>query len=1304
MKKWIIVAICAVAVIAAGFLFYTKVIGPTTRYTRAMEDMRAGRYEEAEKAFGELAEQEYRDANLRRLEAQANRLFDSGDYSAVVAMYEFMPVEYLDHANDLNAIYADACEKLESGRYDEAVGIFTSLGNFKDSAEQIREADYRKAGSLAEGGKYGEAADLYEALGDYKDSVTLAAQARADALYAEGDTSGALDLYSGLDDDYQTHQEDYREAYRHALELLEGGRYAEAEAEFSALGSYSDAEDQMKTARYMKAKALASGGKYDEAIAAYESLGDFRDSASLAVKAAADKMYDEGDTAGAYDLYQTVDKAYRTHREDYARLYAEAEKALANHDYDGAKEQFLKLGRYSNSAERAAGCDEAHAAYLRETGNYEEAYELYQSLGRTDEADRTLYLQAGSLAAEGRREEAAEMYRRLGEYGDSAVRLKQLEADGLYADGDLAGAWEIYATLDAAYRTHEADYAARYAGAEQALENHEYETAQEAFLKLGGYSDAAERASGCPQVKADWLMETGRYGEASEAYEALGQTEEANRALYLQAGSLAAEGRREEAAEMYRRLGEYGDSAVRLKQLEADGLYADGDLAGAWEIYATLDAAYRTHEADYAALYAGAEQALENHEYETAQEAFLKLGGYSDAAERASGCPQAKADWLMETGRYGEASEAYEALGQTEDANRALYLQAGSLAAEGRREEAAELYRRLGEYGDSASLLRQTEADGLYADGDLAGAWEIYASLEEAYRTHGADYTALYAEAEEALKRGQYDRAAEIFRSLGSYPGASVRAKAALSAKADHLLAEGRYAEAREAYASLKDAEYASRTLYDYAGRLSENGDYDSAAAVYTELGDFLDSAALAARMPADKLYASGDLAGAWEIYAGLEESGRIHEADYARLYAEAEARLAEDDFDGAAAQFAALGTYSDAAERAVRCRKDKAARLLQEGRFDEAEALYIELGDQEQAWQAAYSRALQLSGDGEYVRAAEAFEALGDYADSAERAKAARYLSARQALEAGEPEAAREIFAGLGEYRNSAEMIRECDYRIADARLEAGRTEEAREAFLALGDYRDSADKLTECDYRDAEALLEAGRYEEAREAFLALGDYSDAAERAEAARQGRTAAYRIPGSVVTFGAWPVGDQASPIEWIVLASEGDRCLLLSRRIISLKPFHRSAVHGNWKDSSLRDWLNGDFLGAAFSEEEQKAILTTSVSNAKDQANPDWPPDKTYKTQDRVFILSYHEAFEVYGTDVFSLSAEPTEYIDGKYGEGRTGGWWWWLRSPAHRGPAEAVVGQDGKVGYQHVLSDGGVRPALWLDLNADCF
>ena len=109
----------------------------------------------------------------------------------------------------------------------------------------------------------------------------------------------------------------------------------------------------------------------------------------------------------------------------------------------------------------------------------------------------------------------------------------------------------------------------------------------------------------------------------------------------------------------------------------------------------------------------------------------------------------------------------------------------------------------------------------------------------------------------------------------------------------------------------------------------------------------------------------------------------------------------------------------------------------------------------------ADYKTATELYAGGNYAEAAQMFESLGDYKDSADQARICRYAYAKELFQAGEFTQAAEVFAMLGDYQDSAAMIKECGYRNAEVLLSAGSYAEAIAAYEALGNYKDSADRI---------------------------------------------------------------------------------------------------------------------------------------------------------------------------------------------------------------------------------------------------
>ena len=103
----------------------------------------------------------------------------------------------------------------------------------------------------------------------------------------------------------------------------------------------------------------------------------------------------------------------------------------------------------------------------------------------------------------------------------------------------------------------------------------------------------------------------------------------------------------------------------------------------------------------------------------------------------------------------------------------------------------------------------------------------------------------------------------------------------------------------------------------------------------------------------------------------------------------------------------------------------------------------------------------------------------------------------------------------------------------------------------------------------------------------ILALGTAAAQAENFQAGDYVTFGHYEQDGSMVNGG--------ESIRWLILDVDGDELLLLSEKGLETHPFHAASDGTMWSGSAVRRWLNQEFYKAAFSEEERKAILTTTV-------------------------------------------------------------------------------------------------------------
>ena len=115
--------------------------------------------------------------------------------------------------------------------------------------------------------------------------------------------------------------------------------------------------------------------------------------------------------------------------------------------------------------------------------------------------------------------------------------------------------------------------------------------------------------------------------------------------------------------------------------------------------------------------------------------------------------------------------------------------------------------------------------------------------------------------------------------------------------------------------------------------------------------------------------------------------------------------------------------------------------------------------------------------------------------------------------------------------------------------------------------------------------------------------------------------------GSTVRFGKYEQDNNTlngkEPVEWVVLEKNGSALLVISKNALEGKAYNNANADTTWESSSLRTWLNSDFLDTAFSNAELEHIAPTAISA---ETNPEYDTDSGTDTQDKVFLLSISEA------------------------------------------------------------------------------
>ena len=175
--------------------------------------------------------------------------------------------------------------------------------------------------------------------------------------------------------------------------------------------------------------------------------------------------------------------------------------------------------------------------------------------------------------------------------------------------------------------------------------------------------------------------------------------------------------------------------------------------------------------------------------------------------------------------------------------------------------------------------------------------------------------------------------------------------------------------------------------------------------------------------------------------------------------------------------------------------------------------------------------------------------------------------------------------------------------------------------------------------------------------------------------------------GDKVKFGSYEqdgdILNGKEPIEWRVLAVEGDRAYVVSQKALDAHAFNEDADDGNdWNSSDLKAWLEDDFASQAFTGDEMREI--------------DGAPT----------LLSADEVNEYFHSDVYRMCMPTQQALNNGAlaGEGGIydGTCCWLLRSSggeSYRVAYVDMVGSANSDGCYVDRSDAAVRPALWIDL-----
>ncbi len=175
------------------------------------------------------------------------------------------------------------------------------------------------------------------------------------------------------------------------------------------------------------------------------------------------------------------------------------------------------------------------------------------------------------------------------------------------------------------------------------------------------------------------------------------------------------------------------------------------------------------------------------------------------------------------------------------------------------------------------------------------------------------------------------------------------------------------------------------------------------------------------------------------------------------------------------------------------------------------------------------------------------------------------------------------------------------------------------------------------------------------------------------------------------------------PIVWKILEEKGNKVWLIADKCIDSQAYRNIVWENSYVKSSIRKWLNEEFMNFAFNEGEKSMIsqeIVVNIMEDVDVCDGDKPGSDTL---DYIHLLSYDEAVDKIAQGQRKGVATDYAKCQGIYVSQSNGKSVWWLRTPYYSIESWAqVVGVHDTCDFATSEIDGtdiGIRPALWLKI-----
>ena len=151
-------------------------------------------------------------------------------------------------------------------------------------------------------------------------------------------------------------------------------------------------------------------------------------------------------------------------------------------------------------------------------------------------------------------------------------------------------------------------------------------------------------------------------------------------------------------------------------------------------------------------------------------------------------------------------------------------------------------------------------------------------------------------------------------------------------------------------------------------------------------------------------------------------------------------------------------------------------------------------------------------------------------------------------------------------------------------------------------------------------------------------------------------------------------------MDWRILERNKEEIFLIKDNSMANIPFNKGGGNVTWEKSSVRKWLNEDFLNENFFEKEKEVLIVSKVPSS---TNPEYGTKSGNATEDYLYLLSSEEVAQ------YQPLLAKTQNC-------------WWLRTPGKDAGLQAFVYTDTTTlnfGFDSGCESFAVKPVVRISL-----